>query len=74
MHRSGKTWCVSRMGNSILIHTEQLIRQVKMIKIDIFSKFKRTWHGKEGNNKEPSCVLNIREYYWVDSKNFVEYI
>lgn len=47
VHRSGRTGRAGRTGNAILIHTEQQIRQVKMIEGDIGSKFKELPRIKE---------------------------
>lgn len=47
VHRSGRTGRAGRTGNAILIHTDQQIRQVKMIESDIGSKFKELARMKE---------------------------
>lgn len=47
VHRSGRTGRAGRTGSAILIHTEQQIRQVKMIEGDIGSKFKELARIKE---------------------------
>lgn len=47
VHRSGRTGRAGRTGNAILIHTDQQIRQVKMIESDIGNKFKELARMKE---------------------------
>lgn len=47
VYRSRRTGHASRTGNVILIHTDQQIRQVKMIENDIGSKFKELARVKE---------------------------